>query len=33
VALDIDGPAFNAWFLLKVAQIDDANINAGKLEK
>lgn len=33
VALDIDGPAFNAWFLLMVAQIDDVNINAGKLEK
>ena len=32
VATDIDVAAFNAWYLLEIAQINDAAVNAGKLE-
>ncbi|GMA69593.1 hypothetical protein GCM10025879_08390 [Leuconostoc litchii] len=32
VAKDIDVPSFNAWYLLQIARISDANINAGRLE-
>ena len=32
VAKDIDGPAFNAWYLLQIFGISDGNINAGRLE-